>query len=99
MTDDVDAAGEPAAPFDRLDSPAILLADHVEGDRPVLVYRVPSPEASVERIEAAGWQRPRRLEIPPGPCVSFATPGGHRFALYEPTRPEVADHFAGGADF
>jgi hypothetical protein len=34
-----------------------------------------------------------------GPCCSFTTPGGHRIAVYELTRPEVAAHFAGRRDF
>ena len=79
--------------------PAILLTDHLEGDRPILVYRVADLRAAVERLERAGWDRPRSLEIPHGPCSSLTTPGGHRFAVYELTRPDVADHFAGRADF
>jgi hypothetical protein len=31
--------------------------------------------------------------------VTFETPGGQRIGLYELTRPEVTDHFAGRADF
>ena len=79
--------------------PAVLLTDHLDGDRAILVYRVGDLRAAVMRLEAAGWDRPRSLEIPQGPCSSFTTPGGHRFALYELTRPGVADHFAGRADF
>jgi hypothetical protein len=79
--------------------PAVLLTDHLEGDRPILVYRVRDLSAAVDRLVGAGWERPRRLEIPHGPCVSFTTPRGHRFALYERTRPDVSDHFAGRADF
>jgi hypothetical protein len=79
--------------------PAILLTNHLEGERPILVYRVADLSATVAGLEAAGWDRPRSLEIPQGPCSSFATPGGHRFAVYELTRPGVADHFAGRTDF
>ena len=39
------------------------------------------------------------FEIPHGPCCSFRTPSGHRIALYQLTRPEVAEHFAGRFDF
>jgi len=39
------------------------------------------------------------LEIPQGPCCSLRTPGGHRIALYQLTRPEVASHFDGRRDF
>jgi hypothetical protein len=34
-----------------------------------------------------------------GPCCSFATPGGQRIAVYELTRPQVAEHFLGRRDF
>jgi hypothetical protein len=40
-----------------------------------------------------------QLEIPQGPCCSFQTPGGHRIALYQLTRPEVLAHFNGRRDF
>jgi hypothetical protein len=39
------------------------------------------------------------LEIPQGPVCSFRTPGGHRVALYQLTRPEVGRHFEGRRDF
>jgi hypothetical protein len=79
--------------------PLVLLADHLEGERPILVYRVPDLGAAMADLEARGWQRQHTLEIPHGPCCSFQTPGGHRVALYQLTRPEVADHFEGRRDF
>jgi hypothetical protein len=79
--------------------PLVLLADHLEGERPILVYRVAELGAAMADLEARGWQRQHTLEIPHGPCCSFETPGGHRVALYQLTRPEVADHFEGRRDF
>ncbi len=79
--------------------PLILLTDHVEGERPILVYRVEDLEATLTRQEDAGWVRERSFEIPHGPCCSFRTPGGHRLALYQLTRPEAATHFDGRRDF
>jgi hypothetical protein len=79
--------------------PLILLADHVEGDRAILVYRVPDLTAALAELEGRGWQREHTFEIPHGPICSFRSPGGHRIALYQLTRPEVADHFAGRRDF
>ena len=79
--------------------PLVLLADHVEGERPILVYRVADLDAALAGLEARGWQRQRTLEIPHGPCCSFQTPGGHRIALYQLTRPEVVAHFNGRRDF
>jgi hypothetical protein len=79
--------------------PLLLLADHLEGERPILVYRVADLGIAMAELEARGWQRQRTLEIPHGPCCSFRTPGGHRVALYQLTRPEVAAHFTGRRDF
>ena len=79
--------------------PLFLLADHVEGDRPILVYRVDDLAASLVELQARGWQPVETFEIPHGPCCSFRTSGGHRVALYQLTRPEVAAHFEGRRDF
>jgi hypothetical protein len=79
--------------------PLFLLADHVEGDRPILVYRVDDLAASLVELQARGWQPVDTFEIPHGPCCSFRTSGGHRVALYQLTRPEVAAHFEGRRDF
>lgn len=80
-------------------APRIVLADHLEGDRPVLVYRVSDLPAAVAELEGRGWQRGRSLEIPQGPLCSFAAPGGHRMAIYERTRPFVEATFEDRRDF
>jgi hypothetical protein len=79
--------------------PRILLAGHLEGDRPVLVYRVQDIASAMDDLESRGWQRGHTLEIPHGPVCSFTTPGGHRLAIYQLTRPEVGEHFEGRRDF
>jgi hypothetical protein len=81
------------------EGPAILLTDHLEGDRPILVYRVENLAEAVASLEARGWPRGRLLELPPGPACSFETPGGHRLALYERSRPIVLESFEGRRDF
>lgn len=81
------------------EGPAILLTDHLGGDRPVLVYRVASLAGAMRDLAARGWIEERTLELPPGPATSFTTPGGHRVALYEAVRPFVVDSFAGRRDF
>jgi hypothetical protein len=80
-------------------APLLLLADHVTGDRPVLVYRVPDLRAALDELASRGWEREQTFEIPHGPICSFRTPGGHRIAIYELTRPEAAKHFDGRRDF
>ena len=85
------------------DPPLVLLTDHLEGDRPILVYRVPDLETALTQLEGRGWQREHTFEIPHGPICSFESPGsgpgGHRVAVYQLTRPEVAAHFEGRRDF
>jgi len=79
--------------------PTILLTDHLEGDRAILVYRVADLKTALAQQETAGWVRERTFDIPQGPCCSFTTPGWHRVALYQLIRPEVAAHFDGRRDF
>jgi len=79
--------------------PRILLTDHLEGERPILVYRVADLGAVLAELKGRGWTPERSLEIPHGPCSSFRAPGGHRIALYQLTRPEVVGHFEGRRDF
>ena len=79
--------------------PHVLLTDHLEGERPILVYRVTDLEGSLSEMESRGWEREETFEIPHGPCCSFKGPGGHRVALYQLTRPEAGAHFEGRFDF
>lgn len=79
--------------------PALLLAGHLEGQRPLLVYRVGDLDRVAGELEGRGWSAQPVFEIPHGPCCSFEVPGGHRIAIYEPTRPHATEHFAGRRDF
>lgn len=79
--------------------PGVLLTSHVEGDRPIMVYRVADHDAAVSDLRARAWKPVRSLEIPQGPCSSFRTPGGHRIAVYQNVRPFVLEHFIGRRDF
>jgi hypothetical protein len=79
--------------------PRILLADHLDGVVPILVYRVASLPEAIEELESRGWARGKTLEIPQGPVCSFEAPGGQRVALYELTRPGVEASFEGRRDF
>jgi len=79
--------------------PGIVLAGHLEGDRPILVHRVVDLDAATRELEANGWRREHALEIPQGPVVTFSTPGGIRLAIYELARPGVIEGFAGRRDF
>jgi hypothetical protein len=79
--------------------PPLLLADHLEGERPVFVYRVPNLDEAMAALSEQGLDPGPRFGIPHGPCCSFTTAGGHRIALYERTRPQADERFAGRRDF
>jgi len=79
------------------EGPLLLLAEHLEGQRPILIFRVDHFEEAIAALKKRGVKG-EQLEIPHGPCFSFSTSGGQRLAIYELTRPEVNAHFAGRFD-
>ena len=80
--------------------PRIILAEHLDGRTAGPRLPGPEPPGRHDRVlESRGWQREGTLEIPTGPCCSFRSPGGHRIAIYERTRPFVEESFAGRRDF
>ena len=79
--------------------PDLLLAGHLEGERPILVYRVDSLDRTTGELRERGFDPGPSFGIPHGPCRAFRTPGGHRIALYELTRPEVPESLEGRRDF
>jgi hypothetical protein len=96
----IDAMGTRVALLRLTDrGPALVLADHLDGDRPILVYRVDDLEATAAALATRGWSGGHRLEIPQGPVRSFTAPGGLRIAIYELTRPGVVESFEGRRDF
>ena len=82
------------------DPPHIVLAEHLDGERPILVYRVPSLAEAVQQLEAAGLDAGPQLGFPYGPIHAFTVPGSeHRLAIYEMTRPQAREMLAGRRDF
>jgi catechol 2,3-dioxygenase-like lactoylglutathione lyase family enzyme len=79
--------------------PAVLLAGHLEGERPVLVFRVESLDAAAAEAEAAGAEVSEEFGIPHGPIREIEAPGGHRLAIYELTRPEIVERITGRRDW
>ena len=79
--------------------PRLLLAGHLDGAVPVLVYRVANLESAAADLRAKGFVDGHGLEIPQGPVRSFTGPGGHRLAIYQLTRPGVEASFEGRRDF
>ncbi|MCW3067082.1 MAG: Glyoxalase-like domain [Solirubrobacterales bacterium] len=81
------------------DPPALLLAQHLGGDAPVLVHRVADLEQAVAALRERGVEVAARFEIPPGEAVELVTPAPQRLALYELTRPERMAQLPGRRDF
>ena len=79
--------------------PAILLTDHLEGDRPIHLFAIADLAAARAELEGRGWASERSVELPPGPAITFRTPGGLRMAIYQPVRPFVVESFRGRHDF
>jgi len=79
--------------------PMVLLAAHLHGNTPILIYRVEHLESTVASLHARGWRAESGpFEIPNGPCYTFRDPEGVRLAIYENQRPDVATHFVGRID-
>jgi hypothetical protein len=79
--------------------PALLLAGHLAGDQPVLVHRVADLDRTVAELDGRGVAVGARFEIPHGPVAELTLPGPQRVALYQLTRPQVADRLEGRRDF
>lgn len=95
----VEGMGTRVAMVELTGSPHILFAEHLSGERPVLVYRVAKFDDALSELNEEGWRKERSIEIPQGPCASFSSPGGHRVAIYELVRPGVIEHFEDRRDF
>jgi hypothetical protein len=81
------------------EGPALLLAEHLEGDRPILIYRVADLEAAIAELEGRGAELGPRFEMPYGPGIEVLSRGPQRLAVYELTRPERGASITGRRDF
>jgi hypothetical protein len=79
--------------------PPLLLAGHLEGDAPVLVYRVADLDRATAELSRRGVEVAVRFGIPHGPGAELALEGPQRLAVYQLTRPEAPDRLAGRRDF
>ncbi|MFY9586395.1 MAG: hypothetical protein WAT66_02955 [Actinomycetota bacterium] len=96
----IDDGGTRAAMVEMSDGPPrLIFTDHLEGERAIMIYRVANLRAALKDLAGRGWAKESTFEIPQGPCCSFVSPAGHRVALYQLTRPDVEEHFAGRFDF
>jgi hypothetical protein len=95
----IEAFGTRVAMLQPASGPAVLLAGHLEGERPVLVFRVDSLDRATGELKEAGAQVSAEFGIPHGPVRELEAPGGHRLAIYELTRPEAAERLKGRRDW
>jgi hypothetical protein len=95
----IEDGGIRVAMVDFGEPPAILLTDHLEGDRPIHVYAVEDLAATRHDLGTRGWHAERTVELPPGPATTFRTPGGLRLAIYQSVRPFVVESFRDRRDF
>ncbi|MEA2494771.1 MAG: hypothetical protein QOJ29_2682 [Thermoleophilaceae bacterium] len=95
----IEAFGTRVAMLQPAAGPALLLAGHLEGQRPILVFRVESLDDAAAELESAGASVSGEFGIPHGPVREIEAPGGHRLAIYELTRPGAAEHLAGRRDW
>ena len=79
--------------------PALLIAEHLEGEAPVLLHRAGDLEAALDELEGRGLEVEERFGIPHGPGATLRSPGGQRLALYELSRPEAGARLEGRYDF
>lgn len=79
--------------------PKLLLAQHLHGERPVLIFRVPDLDAAEADLAGRGVRCGPRFEFPDGDATELDIPGPQRIAVYERTRPERAAQLEGRRDF
>jgi hypothetical protein len=81
------------------DGPKLLLAQHLHGDQPVLVFRVADLTAAEAELRARGVPIGDRFGFPDGDASEVGLPGPQRIAIYERTRPDRAASIVGRRDF
>ncbi|HEX6713879.1 MAG TPA: VOC family protein [Thermoleophilaceae bacterium] len=95
----IEAFGTRVAMLQPAAGPAVLLAGHLQGERPILVFRVESLDEAAAELEAAGADVSGEFGIPHGPIREIEAPGGHRLAIYQLTRPETGERLKGRRDW
>jgi hypothetical protein len=96
----IEAFGTRVAMIRLTDSgPTLLLAQHLHGERPVLIYRVADLDAAEADLARRGVRFGPRFGFPDGDAIELDVPGPQRIAAYQRTRPERAAQLEGRKDF
>src|SRR5881396_2007671 len=80
------------------EKPYVLLADHINKNDVMLIYRVENLQSAVKELQSKDWKEESTIEIPPGPCCTFRDPVGNALVIYENMRPFVIEQFKGRID-
>ena len=80
------------------EKPYVLLADHINKNDVMLIYRVENLQSAIKELKSKNWKEESTIEIPPGPCCTFRDPAGNALVIYENMRPFVIEQFKGRID-
>ena len=80
------------------ENPYVLLADHINKNDVMLIYRVENLQSAIKELKSKNWKEESTIEIPPGPCCTFRDPAGNALVIYENMRPFVIEQFKGRID-
>ena len=80
-------------------SPKLLLAQHLEGDAPVLLFRVDTLDVAIAELAGRGVEVGERFEFPYGWGAELRGPAPQRIAVYERSMAQRGDSLAGRRDF
>jgi hypothetical protein len=80
------------------DPPPLLFAGHLQGDQPILVYRVENLDQAIAELRNRHVEIGVDFEIPHGRSIEVIDPGPQRIAVYERTRPGADERLAGRHD-
>jgi hypothetical protein len=81
------------------DGPAVLFAEHLAGERPVLLYRVDDLDVAVATLGERGVEVGERFEFPFGEGAELVNPGPQRAAVYQRSRPDRGASLRGRREF
>lgn len=80
------------------EKPYVLLADHIQKNDVMLLYKVENLDDAIAHLKSKGWKEENRIEIPPGPCCTFRDLAGNALVIYENKRPYIMQEFKGKID-